>query len=113
MNVFYSPRSEERARYQLLSWFAGRYSVEDQTMQIPTTKLKNDSTQDFLNTDNNPRCSLLSAGCLSQVCLIVSPRFSSRFLGELLQVIYDRGFTVDGFKQMVLHDKTSSFIPPQ
>ena len=114
MNVFYSPRSEERARLQLQKWFGGRFSLEEQTNHNMAPKNRREPIHDVFNTETHPRCPFLVSGSPSQICLIVSPRFRSRYLGDLLLITQDQGFTVEGFKQMMLHEKASSlFIPPQ
>ena len=59
---------------------------------------------------NRTRHPFLVAGSVSQMCLLVSPRFPSRFLGELLAVIYDLGFAVEGFKQIILNEKVASSL---
>jgi len=114
MNIFYSPRSEDRAKHQLISWFGGKLSLDEQVNHKTRSKNRKDSTQDIFNVENIPRSQFLVSGIPSQICLIASPRFSSRYLGELLEIIHEQGFTVEGFKQMNLQDKTSSlYIPPQ
>ena len=121
MNVFYSPRNEERSRRQLIMWFAPHFdwnNEESKNIAIGLAKTcgngviedMNNTSEILIKTDVLPHRPLLVVGSVSKICTLVSPRFSLRYIGDLMEVVADKGFTVEELYRTKLNDKSTTSL---
>ncbi|CAK8695003.1 unnamed protein product [Clavelina lepadiformis] len=81
-------------------------------------KIKTKNRNNCTSSDHNEKLSLddivtsklmldpfLVTCAPTQICLVVSPRFPPQFLGDVIAIASDQGFSLEGLKRLVLNEK--------